>query len=91
MTARKGLGHGWVEIRVSEEQHAEQIVSRELSRRRWAKKELGNRPEIDPGKATIARRLRWEVAMTCGWIVEKLKMGSESTVKRSLRKLAKTQ
>jgi REP element-mobilizing transposase RayT len=89
MTERRGLGHGGEEIRASEEQHAEQIVSRELSRRRWDEKELEKRPKNDPGKAKIAQRLRRETTMTYRWTAERLQMGSESTVKRSLRKLDK--
>lgn len=91
VTLRKGKGHGGAEVRQSEEQHAGKIVMRELSRRRWKEDELGKRAKSDPGKAKIARRLRRETTMTYEWIAGRLKMGTESTIKRSLRRLAESE
>lgn len=87
MTAKIGLNHGGKEVRESEEQYAESIVARELSRRQWDEKELARRPKGDAAKARIARRLRQETTVTYDWIAQRLKMGAVSTVRRSLREL----
>ena len=80
MSERRGFAHGGAEVRESEEHHAERIVARELSRRRWGEEDLKKRRKGDGGKARIARRLRRETTMTYDWIAGRLKMGTASAV-----------
>ncbi len=87
MSEQIGLNHGGAEVRESEEQHAEGIVTRELARRKWGEEELSHRKKGDLGKAKIAQRLRRETTMTHAWIAGRLKMGSASTVRQKLSAL----
>lgn len=91
ISERIGLNHGGVEVRESEERHAEGIVARELARRKWDEEELERRPKGDPAKARIAERLRRQATVTHAWIAQRLGMGTASTVRKALWKLAQNQ
>jgi hypothetical protein len=86
-----GLGehHGGDERRETEEAHAEEMVRRELARRKWSDADLGERAKSDSGKVAIARRLREETTMTLRWIAQRLRMGSGSMVTHCLRRAKK--
>ncbi len=82
MAAKAQVHHYGHEKRLSLEAQAERIVADGLNRLGWSESELEDRKKGDAGKAAIAGKLRTETTMTVGWIARRLKMGSESTVRK---------
>jgi REP element-mobilizing transposase RayT len=68
----------------TEEQKAERIIAQELERLDWSEAELTARRKGDPGKVSIARRLREETAVTLKWVAGRLHMGAWTHVSHQL-------
>jgi hypothetical protein len=68
----------------TEEQKAERIIAQELERLDWSEAELTARRKGDPGKVSIARRLREETAVTLKWVAGRLHMGVWTHVSHQL-------
>jgi hypothetical protein len=64
--------------------HAEDLVTRELKRRKWKEPDLAARPKGEKEEVKIARRLRMETTMTLKWIARRLQMGTGSNVANCL-------
>ncbi|HRZ35663.1 MAG TPA: transposase [Candidatus Paceibacterota bacterium] len=80
MKDRRGPEHYGSERHETAEALAEEIVARELKRRRWTEAELERRAKGDAGKVAIAVRLRAETVMTVKWIAQRLQMGAPGYV-----------
>ncbi len=91
MQGRSGPHHGGEERRETEEAWAEQLVAKELKRRRWAAAELAQRSKGDAEKLKLARRLRQETTMTLNWIAKRLNMGAAGSLANLLRDVEKKQ
>lgn len=59
---------------------AEAIVQEELKRRKWAAADLVQSKKSDPVKIAVAQRLRRDTTVTIGWISQRLKMGTPSSL-----------
>lgn len=82
-------GHPRRERDETEEGKAERIVTEELQKVGWTRKDLGQRKKGDPVKVAIARRLRGETAVSLKWIAQNLEMGTWSHVSNRLYHLAR--
>ena len=89
MEGKMGRHHGGAERRESAEQTAQKILSEELKRRGWNRKELKRRKKGDPGKIQMARRLRQETTMSWPWIAACLVMGAAGYAAACVRELLK--
>ena len=76
MTDRMGEHHYGEERMESATEKAEQIIRRELNKRRWAEDALEQRRKGDKWKVRLAARLRTETTVSLKWIAERLRMGS---------------
>src|ERR1041385_7438689 len=85
MDGKIGRHHGGPERRESAEQRAEKILSEELKRRGWDRKELKRRRKADLGKV----RLRKETTMNWRWIAASLAMGAADYAAACVRELLK--
>jgi REP element-mobilizing transposase RayT len=90
MQEKRGDHYG-TELREADEIHAEQVVERELRRRRWREIELSDRRKGDPAKVAIAWRLRQESTMTLKWIARRLHMGAWTHLSNCLAQERKLQ
>ncbi len=64
------------EIKESEEHKARRIVTEELRKLGWTRRDLRQTRKGDARKIRIARRLRTETTMTLKWITKQLNMGT---------------
>jgi REP element-mobilizing transposase RayT len=78
MSQRAGPEHYGRELRESAEEKANRITAEELSRLGWQEADLARRRKGDPGKITIAARLRSDTTMTLAWIAARLGMGTRT-------------
>jgi REP element-mobilizing transposase RayT len=84
MSERVGENHYAAERQESGEAKARGIVAAELKRLGWTAVELKLRRKGDPGKISIAWRLRTETTMTLKWIAAELQMGAWTYVSNLL-------
>jgi hypothetical protein len=80
METQMGAHHGGTEKRETDEQKAERMVARELSKRHWTEEDLKQRRKTDATKVKLALRLRRETMMTLDWIAERLHLGCRHTL-----------
>ncbi len=66
---------------------ADRIISEELQRLGWNRKELALRPKGDPAKLAIGNRLRLETVLPVAAIATKLHLGSPKSARARLREL----
>ena len=85
MREETGPNHGGEERRETEETWAEELLGKELRRRRWSEAELAERRKGDSQKVALARRLRQETTMTLHWIAHRLNMGTAGSLANLLR------
>jgi REP element-mobilizing transposase RayT len=76
MQERIGPEHYGAARQETAEARAERVVRKELKRLKWREADLNRRAKGDPGKVSIAMRLRAETVMTVKWIAERLRMGT---------------
>ena len=86
MGCAMGKHHGGEEKQETDEQKAERLLVRELTKRGWTEQELERRPKTDGVKVKIAARLRAESVMTMDWIAQRLRMGCRHTVANCLKR-----
>jgi putative transposase len=86
---KRGSHHGGEELRESDEQKAERLLSEMLHQERWGPAELKRRPKGDSKKAAMASRLRRETTMTWEWIADRLSMGHWRTAANAVRRTKK--
>jgi REP element-mobilizing transposase RayT len=82
---RQGKQHHGEELRESEEQKAERLVTELLRQASWRGEQLKKRRKADPKKARMAARLRAETTMTWEWIAKRLAMGHWRTAANAAR------
>jgi len=75
MSERMG-GHYGEERTETAAAEAEQIIARELQRRRWKEADLKTRPQGDPTKVALSGALAGETTMTVEWIAARFGMGT---------------
>jgi len=86
MGCAMGKHHGGEEKQETDEQKAERLLVRELTKRGWTEQELERRRKTDGVKVKIAARLRAESVMTMDWIAQRLRMGCRHTVANCLKR-----
>ena len=91
MKEKLGAEHYGEQRQQTVEAHAEEIVQRELKRRRWKAVDLERRPKGDAQKVALAAKLRVETAVTVKWIAERLRMGAPGYVNHLLYRRRKTE
>ena len=82
---KHGRQHHGEELKESDEQKAERLVSRALEQKGWKEGELKRRRKGDPAKARLASELRAQTTMTWPWIANRLAMGHWRTAANSVR------
>jgi len=75
--------------RESAEVKGERIISEELRRLKWDRKELGKRRKSDASKLAMAARLRRETTLTMREIAARLHMGSWKSLNAKLHQWRK--
>jgi hypothetical protein len=82
---KQGGQHHGEELRESDEQKAERLVTGKLRKLGWTEKELKARRKGDPQKARLAAQLRKETTMSWNWITKRLAMGHWRTAANAAR------
>jgi putative transposase len=86
---QQGEQHYGEELRESDEQKAERLVTEMLRQVDWREAELKRRRKGDPKKARMAARLRAKTTMTWLWIAKRLAMGHWRTAANAVAALRK--
>jgi REP element-mobilizing transposase RayT len=66
------------------EQKANRIISQELARLGWTEADLAARLKSDPGKLSIAARVRTETTLSIKWIAARLQLGTTKSANAML-------
>ena len=82
---KQGKQHDGGELRESDEQQAQRLVSEMLRQEGWSEAALQGRRKGDATKVRMAARLRAETTMTWAWIAERLAMGHWRTALNATR------
>ena len=91
MEGKLGEHHAGGLRRESAVLRAERIIGEELQRLGWSKEELAARRKGDPGKMTLAARLRRETTLTLKAIAERLHLGTSKSANMRLHGWMRTQ
>jgi hypothetical protein len=84
---KQGQHHYGEELKESDEQKAERLITETLKKLKWTAQTLVSRRKGDPIKGRLAARLRKETAVTWPWIAQRLSMGHWRTARNAVRNL----